>query len=115
MIVNKELAQIKEFILDNESAYQITYEHSIWSVIVSRESGLITFLKGGILPESVDKFEASYDGSKTEIYLHSTDKYGSHRAYIGETEDHQAAMYWVRKVNQFYANLKVQDIAKAAD
>jgi len=115
MLFKEEGVQIDEFILDDEEAYIITYKDSFfWTVDVFREDGSVSFIKGGILPESVDKFEACYDGRKTEIYIHTTDSYGSHREYVGETEAHQVAMDWVREVNQIYFNRKGQELAEAA-
>jgi len=115
ILAKNEGIQIDEFILDNEESYIITYKDSpLWGVTVFREGGFIIFAKSGVLPETVDKFEASYDGRITKIYLNTTDIYGSHREYIGETEDHQSAMEWVCEVNQIYFNRKSKELAEAA-
>ncbi len=116
MLARNEGVQINEFILNDEESYIITYkDSSFWGVTVFRESGFIIFAKSGVLPETVDKFEASYDGRITKIYLHTTDDYGFHREYVGETENHQSAMDWVREVNRTYFNRKSQELAEAAD
>ncbi len=106
MLFQKEGVQINEFILNDKDAYIITYRDSyFWTVDVSRKTGLVSFIKGGILPESVDKFETKRNGQKTEIYLHTKDKFGAHENYIGETDDHATAEAWVSVVNKIYEKL----------
>ena len=69
MIINKEEAKIDKFVFNHEKAYRIRYKDSFWGVNVFRADGHISFVKSGILPETVDQFEACYDGQKTRIYL----------------------------------------------
>jgi len=105
MLFPKEGVQIDEFILNDADAYVITYKDSdFWVVDVSRKTGLVSSIKSSILPESVDRFEAKRNGYKTEIYLHTADKFGPHEDYIGETDDHAAAEGWVSVVNKMYEN-----------
>ena len=103
MLLPKKGLKIDEFILDDEDAYIITYKNSdFWSVDVSRKTGLVGLIKSNVLPENVDNFEARRNGHNTEIYLHTTDKFGSHEDYIGEIDDHAAAKNWVSAVNKIY-------------
>jgi len=103
MFINKEKAKIKGFDLNHPKAYKIRYEGSARGLSVFRSDGAVMFGKGGILPESVDKFEMCCDGQKTRIYLYvTTEKHGSYSRYVGETEDHLAAIKWVSQVNNFY-------------
>ena len=102
MLKIQQGTKIEKFGFD-EYAYRVKFKNSpIWSIYVSRIGGAVTFLKSGIGSESVDGFEARRNGYNMEIYLHTTDKFGSHEDYIGETDDHVAAENWVGAVNKIY-------------
>jgi hypothetical protein len=102
----KQGTQIEKLGFD-EYTYRVKFKNSpIWSIYVSRVGGAVTFFKSGINPESVDRFEARRNGYNTEIYLHTTDKFGSHEDYIGETDDYVAAEDWVGAVNKIYENCR---------
>jgi len=102
----KQGTQIEKLECD-EYVYRVKFKNSpIWSIYVSRIGGAITFLKSGVSPESVDRFEARHNGYNTEIYLHTIDKFGSHEDYLGETDDHTAAENWVGAVNKIYENCR---------
>jgi len=99
----KQGTQIEKLGLD-EYAYRVKFRNSpVWSIYVSRIDGAVTFLKSGILPESVEKFEARSNGRNTEIYLHTKGAADGPRVYYsGETDDHTAAENWVSVVNKIY-------------
>jgi len=105
--MNKDkVLKIEEFDLNNERSYGLRFKNSAWGLYVSKIGGSILFIKGAIHPESFDRIETKLNHGKTEIYLHTTDGYGSHYDYVGETEEHEAAEKWVNEVNRFYENRK---------
>lgn len=115
MTTQEEKIKITEFVLDDEKKYIISCEDSAaWTLNISRISGLITHGKGAILPESVDKFESTYDGQSSKIYLQITDEDGVDEIYIGETDDYIKAMFCVKTLNEFYARLKAKKRVIAA-
>ncbi len=104
MLKIKQGTQIEKLGID-EHTYRVKFKNSpIWSIYVSRVGGAVTLSKSGISPESVDGFEVRRNSHNTEIYLHTTDKFGSHEDYIGETGDHATAKVWVSAVNKTYEN-----------
>ncbi|MBC8229509.1 hypothetical protein H8E77_08185 [bacterium] len=90
----------------DQRVYRIRFNDiPMWTVYVFREDGAVSFLKGSILPESVDRFEARRNGKNTEIYLHTKGAVDGPRAYYsGETDNHAAATAWVSVVNKIYEN-----------
>jgi hypothetical protein len=80
-------------------------------LIVSRRGGSILFLKGSIHEGNFDRFEMRHNNGKTEIYMNTTDSYGSHCDYVGETENYQSAEKWISTVNQFYENRKTRTMS----
>jgi len=116
MLEIKSGTQIEKFEF-NEVAYTIKLKnYSFWAIHVSRKDGAVTFLKSVIIPGDVDKFEARRKNGKTEIYLHTTDRFGSHEDFTGETDDNVAAEAWVSVVNGIYEDSKKsQELAEVAD
>lgn len=101
--MNKDkVREIEEFDLNDECSYWLRFEDSAWGLYISKIGGSILFIKGAIYPESFDRLETKLNHTKTEIYLHTTDGYGSHRDYVGTTEDSEAAEEWINEVNRFY-------------
>jgi len=95
--------EIEEFGSD-EYSYWIDFKNLVWSLIVSRRGGSILFLKSSIHEDNLDSFETRHNNGKTEIYINTTDGYGSHCDYVGETEEHEVVGNWISEVNQFYEN-----------
>jgi len=95
--------EIQEFGSD-EYSHWIDFKNLVWSLIVSRNGGSIFFIKSSIHEDNFDSFETKCSNGKTKIYINTTDNYGSHCDYVGETEEHEVAEYWISQVHQFYEN-----------
>jgi len=95
--------EIQEFGSD-EYTYWVDFTNLVWSLIVSRNGGSILFIKSSIHEDNFDSFATKCSNGKTEVYINTTDDYGSHCDYVGETENHEAAENWITAVNQFYEN-----------
>lgn len=113
--MNKDkVREIEEFDLNDEGSYWLRFKNSAWGLYVSKIGGSILFIKGAIYPESFDRLETKLNHGKTEIYLYTTDGYGSHCDYVGATENHEAAERWVNEVNLFYENRRKNQRATEA-
>jgi hypothetical protein len=113
--MNKDkVREIEEFDLNDERSYWLRFKNSAWGLYVSKIGGSILFIKGAIYPESFDRLETKLNHGKTEIYLHTTDGYGSHCDYVGATENHEVAERWVNEVNLFYENRRKNQRATEA-